>query len=355
MKKKLTVFLAVLMMMTSLQTAWATGLSRTQKVQYLLSQGWISGRSDGDLSLNSSITRAEAVKVIMSMLGLDKDAGKNNLKKSSFSDVPVKHWANGYIVEAVRRGIISGYDNGTFRPEGKITYAEIISVLAALHPEENKVKASGHWAESAISFARSKNILDGVSLTRYNYDESAKRGAVFEMIYNLSTVLSSGSNRIKSHVFDGQENKVSTYTFLGENGSVVTVEGQVIDLEEQMLPLINNLREQNGLAPLEKANDDISRYAKLRAAELSFSFSRVRPNGQNALSDSVFDSYFAFEENIAAGSADSKAAFNQWANSPSHKSIILNESFKHVSVKLFRSTKKDNKYNGMYYVQIFTN
>lgn len=49
-----------------------------------------------------------------------------------FSDVPNNHWAFAYISEMEERGIFSGYDDGTFRPDSFITRAEAATILAKL-------------------------------------------------------------------------------------------------------------------------------------------------------------------------------------------------------------------------------
>lgn len=42
----------------------------------------------------------------------------------SFADVPSDYWASGYITAAVNAGYVSGYSDGTFRPDAPITRAE---------------------------------------------------------------------------------------------------------------------------------------------------------------------------------------------------------------------------------------
>ncbi len=50
-------------------------------------------------------------------------------EKIDFSDVPESHWAYEYITAMTKRGIINGYEDGTFRPDSNITRAEFAAVL----------------------------------------------------------------------------------------------------------------------------------------------------------------------------------------------------------------------------------
>lgn len=52
--------------------------------------------------------------------------------KQVFSDVPINHWAYPYISEMVERGVISGYDDGTFQPDKPVTRAEAAKMMASI-------------------------------------------------------------------------------------------------------------------------------------------------------------------------------------------------------------------------------
>jgi hypothetical protein len=52
----------------------------------------------------------------------------------SFSDVPVEHWAYGYIKWAYCAGIISGYSDGTFRPEDPTTRGQVALIMLEPRP-----------------------------------------------------------------------------------------------------------------------------------------------------------------------------------------------------------------------------
>jgi hypothetical protein len=57
----------------------------------------------------------------------------------TFSDLPEGHWAKGSVEEMVKAGIISGYTDGTFRPNGEVTKAELVTILNKINNDEQNV------------------------------------------------------------------------------------------------------------------------------------------------------------------------------------------------------------------------
>jgi hypothetical protein len=71
-----------------------------------------------------SITRAEFAAVMVRALGLGPEEYKNN-----YADVKAGEWYSKYISTAAHYGLVSGYDDGTFKPEEKITRQEAMAIL----------------------------------------------------------------------------------------------------------------------------------------------------------------------------------------------------------------------------------
>jgi hypothetical protein len=81
---------------------------------------------------------------------------------NAFSDVDASHWALKYINSAAAKGWIEGYPDGTFRPENRITRAEVVTLVnrmlnrvgdgayltanAASLPRTYKDLTAAHWA-----------------------------------------------------------------------------------------------------------------------------------------------------------------------------------------------------------------
>ena len=90
-------------------------------VTFMSEKKLVSGYPDGTFKPNAPITRAEFASIASRF---DSLADKADLK---FSDVSKNHWAYKVICSAEAKGWISGYPDGTFKPEKNITRAEVVS------------------------------------------------------------------------------------------------------------------------------------------------------------------------------------------------------------------------------------
>jgi hypothetical protein len=73
-----------------------------------------------------------------------------------FSDVD-NHWAKDTIHWASERGIVSGYEDGTFKPNKQVTEAEFLTMLIRTYHPEIEASKEGHWADAYYGFAREMN------------------------------------------------------------------------------------------------------------------------------------------------------------------------------------------------------
>ena len=199
----MAIILAAIILFTSFTPVVATENSTTQtenkKVQWLVENNFLVGRGkDGDLKLGSSITRAEFTRMALVAKG-EEDAAKEYPNVSTkFKDVDENHWATKLISYASEKGYISGYPDGNFKPEGDITYEEIISILVRIHPNYTKIEAkSVNWAEGFINFAAENGILEGLKIES-SYKSPAIREKTFEMIYNFINIENNHVKETKS-------------------------------------------------------------------------------------------------------------------------------------------------------------
>ena len=185
--KKSAIILAAIMLLSSFEPVVATEKPTTEnkKINWLLENDFVAGRGKTkDLKLEDTITRAEFTRMILVIKG-EENLAKDSTSKVDFKDVPNTHWAEKFIVYAKQKGYISGYPDGNFRPEGEITYEEMISILSRIHPNYRKIEAkSTNWAEGFINFAKDNGILDDISIDG-SYKSPAIREKTFEMTYNF--------------------------------------------------------------------------------------------------------------------------------------------------------------------------
>ena len=95
-----------------------------------------------------------------------------------FTDVS-GHWAEKYIVELTNRGIINGYGDGTFQPEGTIKKSEFLKlIMVASIPDYDWTQPNvkyNHWASIFIETAERYGIIEEGSITEENANEEISR------------------------------------------------------------------------------------------------------------------------------------------------------------------------------------
>ncbi|WP_172674127.1 InlB B-repeat-containing protein [Syntrophomonas palmitatica] len=111
--------------------------------------------------------------------------------KKIFSDT-YKNWARTNIEKLAEMGIVSGYPDGSFRPDGKITRAEIVTILVkALNLKTNGNKApfqdtAGHWAQDGIAIAAAEGIISGYGDGCMRPDNLITREELAVMVVNAA-------------------------------------------------------------------------------------------------------------------------------------------------------------------------
>ncbi|MFD1929327.1 S-layer homology domain-containing protein [Sporosarcina siberiensis] len=121
-------------------------------IQYLYKSDLIKGYPNGTFKPNNSLTRAEAASLIARTLKL------TSTKPNPFKDVNEKNFAYNDIAAVAEKGIVIGREKGMFYPNGALTRAEMASILSRafeLTKTSNQSKQfsdvhSSHWAYNAI-------------------------------------------------------------------------------------------------------------------------------------------------------------------------------------------------------------
>ncbi len=132
MKRLFTLFtILALSFVLAAQPAAAAGFPDVPKtnrfhdeINFLVSKNIISGYSNGKFQPAKDVTRGEAAIMVSRMLNLDSTP-----RNTKFKDVSKNYGASGYIASAADRKIISGYADGTFRPNNKISRGDMAIIL----------------------------------------------------------------------------------------------------------------------------------------------------------------------------------------------------------------------------------
>ncbi|WP_239615624.1 S-layer homology domain-containing protein [Cohnella mopanensis] len=133
-------------------------------IQKAVSLGIAKGYTDGTFKPDGNITRAEFAVMLMNGLG-PTDAGTTRKFKDSQS---IGAWASKAVSQAAVLGIISGYPDGTFRPNENITHAEMAAMVfkaSKLLPNKETVTSYADdadipkWARAYVSSAEKAGII----------------------------------------------------------------------------------------------------------------------------------------------------------------------------------------------------
>ena len=140
MKKFLSLVLALVMTMSLVTiSAGAKDFTDNDSITYdeavaVVSEvGIVDGYADGKFNPTNTLTRQAAAKIICNLILGPTTAAELHADTAPYKDVPANGEFAGYIAYCAKRGIISGYADGTFRPGGTLTgYAFMKMLLGAL-------------------------------------------------------------------------------------------------------------------------------------------------------------------------------------------------------------------------------
>lgn len=145
-------------------------------------QPYINGGSDGFFHPNASLSRAELSQIVYS-LGNYPDA-----ESCSFPDIPENAWYARQVRALAAAGILKGYSDGTFRPKKPVTRAQFVAVLARLTDETYSDPTTftdvseSFWGYSAISLAQCKGWVSGYSDGTFRPNKAVTRAEAVSMM-----------------------------------------------------------------------------------------------------------------------------------------------------------------------------
>lgn len=167
---------------------WAEG-----HIKRAAAKGLASGYPDSTFKPNDPVTRAEFTVMLAGALKLGGKAAEQ-----PFTDYEqIGAWARPAVSRAVEAGIVSGYDDGAFRPSAQITRAEMAVMIArALKLPTNAHTSTGFtddeaiplWAKGAVGAIRQLGLADGRGGSRFAPNETATRAEAAAMLLRMAEV-----------------------------------------------------------------------------------------------------------------------------------------------------------------------
>ena len=148
----------------------------------LFDEGIVNGRDRGSFEPQENVTRAEFLKMIL----LGGDYSVYSISGSDdYSDVDSGDWYYPYVTYATKRGFVSGYDDGTFRPNDPINRAEAVVILMRTAYETLWSFTQldipfwdvdrEDWYAYAVVLAHEENIVEGYWDRSFRPEENLNR------------------------------------------------------------------------------------------------------------------------------------------------------------------------------------
>lgn len=168
-----------------------------KEVEALASKLVVKGTGDNTFSPNRNITRAEFAALIVRALSLDATG-----TTSSFKDVSAGQWYTAAVATAAKAGIISGYVDGTFKPNATVSRSEMSAMIsralkfagkdvtlsdAQVSAALAKFSDAGTlgWAKSDVAIVVSTGLINGQSATKLAGSSLATRAEASAIIYRF--------------------------------------------------------------------------------------------------------------------------------------------------------------------------
>jgi len=204
MKRILSIILTIAMVITmSASFAFAEGEADANGTNFsdisgrvceeavvkLAEEGVISGYPDGSFQPDGAITRAEVCTILYKSIPKDQ-AVSTKSAGDIFSDMKDGHWADTYVVWCSQAGLVKGYPDGTFNPDGNVTNNELITILVRAKGLADDAAMS--WPADYVEAAKGSGVTDGLDGVDIDADGSkpATRGNAAIMLDNSGELIS---------------------------------------------------------------------------------------------------------------------------------------------------------------------
>ena len=156
-----------------------TGLNGNDHYAYIV------GYPDKTVRPQNGITRAEVATIFFRLL-TDETRNANSTKSNSYSDVAAGAWYNHAVSTLSAMGIVKG-SNGKFNPNAPITRAEFAAIAARFDDKANTTTAdfsdiASHWAKNEISAASNNGWITGYPDGTFRPDNKITRAEAMTLV-----------------------------------------------------------------------------------------------------------------------------------------------------------------------------
>ncbi|MFA6528435.1 MAG: S-layer homology domain-containing protein [Candidatus Gracilibacteria bacterium] len=161
-------------------------------IEKILEAGIAQGVSSTQFEPDRELTRAEMTKMVLNAFDYDIEGP---IESSTFSDIDIDEWYAPYVEKAYTAGIITGYSDGTFKPNSLVNRAEAMKIIVNTYAIVNDLTLTANslpftdviqdaWYTKYISYGYYKGIVGG-----YNDGTFKPENAVTRAEFSKMTVL----------------------------------------------------------------------------------------------------------------------------------------------------------------------
>ena len=179
---------------------------------------YVIGYLDGNVRPNANVSRAETATIFFRLLKSDIRDG-NLIADNGFSDVSDGQWHNKAISTMAKLGIVKGRRADSFDPDASITRAEFAAICARFNtkPVENSGSfsdISGHWAENEIERAAAFGWISGYPDGTFHPDARITRAEAMTMINRVLCRMPQSESDLLDSMVTWPDNKPSDWHYL---------------------------------------------------------------------------------------------------------------------------------------------
>jgi len=175
-------------------------------IEFIQSRNIVSGYPDGTFRPNNMINRAELLTIIVGQ------KYKSLKPKNCFNDVFASAWYSKFVCKGQQLGIVSGYPNGSFKPDQNVNFVEALIMLQRAHNILVDTSISP-WFTDSVNKASTINIIP---LDVTNFDQKLTRGQMAEM---MTRILKYQENTLDAYLGTKKDYNV-TFNDIQANSSI---------------------------------------------------------------------------------------------------------------------------------------
>ena len=170
-------------------------LNRDDHVAYIM------GYPDGTVHPEGQITRAEACTIFFRLL-TEESRNYYFTRTNDYTDVKSTDWYNNAISTLSNAGIVTGYNDGTFRPDQPITRGEMAKIIAGFANLSKGTKTftdlDGHWSKRYVELAAGNGWISGYPDGSFQPDKKITRAETVTMINRVLERVPAKESRLLS-------------------------------------------------------------------------------------------------------------------------------------------------------------